>query len=264
MTTLIVSGARKRPPKGGILMSILLHSVIIVAAILGTAHVVRPTIERVEEHVVLYQAPKQPDPPPLQKQIEPHKVHVAPKAPPEPPKAHPTPRFVQPQPKAPVLVAPAKINVTLPPADLKAAPVTEVAVAVRDPGPPSPPASSDKDGSSSDKGGKAGGTGSGKENSGEAFSDDQVEKVAQRISGPQPRYPEGLRAGGVTGEVIARFIVGTNGRVESGSIEIVSSPNKQFSDAVRTALSGTRFRPAEVGGRAVRQLVEQPFTFKLE
>ena len=35
-------------------------------------------------------------------------------------------------------------------------------------------------------------------------------------------------------------------------------------DAVRTALANTRYRPAEAGGRSVRQLVEQNFTFRLE
>lgn len=61
-----------------------------------------------------------------------------------------------------------------------------------------------------------------------------------------------------------RFVVGTNGRVESGSFEVISSPNQGFTDAVRTALLGTRFRPAEAGGRSVRQLVEQSFSFKSE
>jgi protein TonB len=60
-----------------------------------------------------------------------------------------------------------------------------------------------------------------------------------------------------------RFIVGTDGRVEPGSIQAVSSPHKLFSDAVRSALLNTRYRPAEAGGQKVRQLVEQVFTFKL-
>jgi hypothetical protein len=36
-----------------------------------------------------------------------------------------------------------------------------------------------------------------------------------------------------------------------------------FTDAVRSALLDARFRPAEVGGRAVRQLVAQSFAFRL-
>jgi hypothetical protein len=52
--------------------------------------------------------------------------------------------------------------------------------------------------------------------------------------------------------------------VEPGSISVVDSPNKLFSDAVRASLLNSRYRPAEVGGRSVRQLVEQAFTFRLE
>ena len=60
------------------------------------------------------------------------------------------------------------------------------------------------------------------------------------------------------------FVVGTNGRVEPGSIKVLSTPHRLFSEAVRSALLETRFRPAEVGGRPVRQLVAQSFSFKLQ
>jgi protein TonB len=100
---------------------------------------------------------------------------------------------------------------------------------------------------------------------GSAFLGEQVEREVQRLPGaPAPRYPEQLRANNVTGQVLMRFVVGTDGRVEPGSFEVISSPEKAFSDAVRTAIMSTRFRPAEVGGRAVRQLVEQSFTFKMD
>jgi hypothetical protein len=58
--------------------------------------------------------------------------------------------------------------------------------------------------------------------------------------------------------------VGTNGRVEPGSIRVLSSPHKQFSDAVRDALLNAKYRPAQAGGHAVRQLVEQSFSFRLQ
>ena len=265
MTTLIVTGAKKRTSRAGIATSIFLHSAIIIGAIVGTAHVVRPAPEKIEEHVLLYEAPKQPDPPPLPpKNADPKKVHVAPpKAPPAPPKPQ-VARYVAPKAakSAPVLTAPTRVAVTLPPANPTAAPITEVAPApVADPG---PPAKADNGGS--DRAGKAGGTGDADAKaSTETFNEDQVEKVVQRLPGaPSPRYPDSMKGAGITGEVQMRYIVGTNGRVESGSIEVISSPNKAFSDAVRTALLGTRFRPAEVGGRPVRQLVEQSFSFKLE
>ena len=81
---------------------------------------------------------------------------------------------------------------------------------------------------------------------------------------PEPRYPDALRSANLEGAVVMRFIVGTNGRVEPGSIKVLSTPHKQFSEAVRAALLSARYRPAQAGGHAVRQLVEQSFNFRLE
>jgi protein TonB len=267
MTTLIVSGARPRISKGGITTSVLLHSAIIAAAALGTAQMVRPTGEKVEEHVLVYEAPK-PAPTPAPKVDEPKKVHVAPPKAAPAPKAPAVVRYQKPQPKAPVLTAPTKIAVTIPPVDMKAAPTISdvVAVKVADPGPIGPTVKSSSDGDVDAKAGSSKGLGSGvSRDDGSAYSEAQVEREVQRLPGsPAPRYPESLRSAGISGDVLMRFIVGTNGRVESNSIEIVSSPNPAFAEAVRTSLLNSRFRPAEVGGHAVRQLVEQSFTFKLD
>ena len=65
------------------------------------------------------------------------------------------------------------------------------------------------------------------------------------------------------GEVQVRFVVGANGRVEPGSIAVTTSPHRLFTESVRSALLDARFRPAEVGGRPVRQLVAQSFMFRL-
>jgi protein TonB len=37
-----------------------------------------------------------------------------------------------------------------------------------------------------------------------------------------------------------------------------------FEQAVRSALPNMRFLPAEIGGRKVKQLVQQPFVFALQ
>jgi protein TonB len=72
-----------------------------------------------------------------------------------------------------------------------------------------------------------------------------------------------LRAAGVEGRVVARFVVNEGGSVEDGSVRFVQSDNHLFDEAVRTALRRMRFTPAEIGGRKVRQLVEMPFVFAL-
>jgi outer membrane biosynthesis protein TonB len=61
-----------------------------------------------------------------------------------------------------------------------------------------------------------------------------------------------------------RFIVGADGRVEPGSIDVISTPHKLFAEAVRKSLLESRYRPAEAGGHPVRQVVEQSFSFKIE
>lgn len=98
---------------------------------------------------------------------------------------------------------------------------------------------------------------------GGAFDADAVDQPVVPIANQlAPRYPESLRQAGAGGKVLARFIVDTLGRVESGSIEIVESSHALFAEAVRDALGRERFAPAESGGRRVRQLVLRPFLFR--
>jgi len=91
-----------------------------------------------------------------------------------------------------------------------------------------------------------------------------VERAAAPLPGTRPpRYPEALRAGGVEGSAVLRFVVDTAGRVEPGSVHVVRAEHPLFAEAARGALAAARFRPAEVAGRPVRQLVEQAFAFTL-
>ena len=102
-------------------------------------------------------------------------------------------------------------------------------------------------------------------NSDQPFFEFQVEKQVQQIPGTgNLRYPDMLRSSNVEGEVLAQFVVDTSGRYESGSFKVLKSSHEQFTSAVRNALPNMRFYPAEVGGRKVKQLVQQPFTFSLQ
>jgi hypothetical protein len=51
--------------------------------------------------------------------------------------------------------------------------------------------------------------------------------------------------------------------VDTSTIQMVRSDDPRFTESVRTALSGMRFRPATRAGKAVRQLVEQKFRFRI-
>ncbi|MGH7616301.1 MAG: energy transducer TonB family protein, partial [Gemmatimonadaceae bacterium] len=60
-----------------------------------------------------------------------------------------------------------------------------------------------------------------------------------------------------------QFRVDTLGLVDPASIMILSTTHDLFSRAVREALGGFRFRPAEVNGRKVVALAEMPFQFAI-
>jgi protein TonB len=102
----------------------------------------------------------------------------------------------------------------------------------------------------------------GQPSSGVLSADVEVQ-VTQYPGAPTPRYPETLREAGIQGEVTLEFVVDTTGRVEQGSVRVLSSTADAFVVSVRDALAGTRYHPALVGGQRVRQLVRQGFVFSL-
>lgn len=100
-------------------------------------------------------------------------------------------------------------------------------------------------------------------NGGRPFDVRDVDVPAAVLSGQRgPVYPDGLRRVGIEGRVIARFIVGIDGRVE-GKPTILEASNDEFTDAVLRYLAAARYRAAVRNGSAVRQLVEQEFDFRI-
>jgi TonB family protein len=93
----------------------------------------------------------------------------------------------------------------------------------------------------------------------------QVEKQVQQIPGTRTlRYPDSLRAANVEGDVLAQFVVDEAGQYEPNTFKVLKSSHELFTAAVKSALPNMKFYPAEVGGRKVKQLVQQPFTFSLQ
>ncbi|HEU0302924.1 MAG TPA: TonB family protein [Longimicrobium sp.] len=72
-------------------------------------------------------------------------------------------------------------------------------------------------------------------------------------------HPPELR--GVRGNLRLRFAVGADGRVESGSVEVLTRSAPQFERVAIQAAERLRYSPARVGGRPVRVWVELPFLF---
>ncbi len=97
------------------------------------------------------------------------------------------------------------------------------------------------------------------------FSVLEVDRMVERFDGSAaPAYPPELVAKGVSGMVQAIYVVDTTGRVDTASIEVVTSDHPRFTQSVREALDHMRFRPALRAGQPVRQRVQQRFRFQIQ
>jgi TonB family protein len=93
----------------------------------------------------------------------------------------------------------------------------------------------------------------------------QVEEAPAAINAAEMQrqlsrlYPPALRD--TTGQVVARFLVLEDGRVDPASITIRSASHEGFRSRVLELLPILHFRPARVKGRPVKVWVEQPIVF---
>lgn len=213
-------------------ISVVVHAAAITGAVVATLQA-KEAIEKPRAEKVEFVEMKKDEPPPPEKAPEPPPEIVA--APP-PPKG-----FL-------VLTAPIKIPDVLPDIDLSKKMTDEADF-------------SGKGVAGGIAKGVVGGTGPVGD---QTYFEFQVEKqVAPAPGNSGPRYPDMLRSANVEGEVLVQFVVDTTGRVENGSIKVLKSSHDLFTNSVRSALNGMRFYPAEIGGRKVKQLVQQPFNFTL-
>ncbi|MFI5210676.1 MAG: energy transducer TonB [Gemmatimonadales bacterium] len=88
----------------------------------------------------------------------------------------------------------------------------------------------------------------------------QVDAPPELLQMPTPR-PQGPSKG-ISETVTVRFIVGTDGRVEANSIQVVSATNQDFVTPVIQALQQAQFRPGQYHHQVVRTAVMQHFTYK--
>jgi periplasmic protein TonB len=231
---LLESKPKKQRSTGGLILSGFLHAVIGTAAVYGTLQA-KNTVEKLRAEKVEFVDMKKKEPPPPKEEPKPipKEVVVAP----------PPPKGFQ------VLTAPIKVPDVLPDIDLSKKVTDEADFSGK---------------------GVAGGVakgvvgGTGPVNTDQPYFEFQVEKQVQTAPGsPQPRYPDMLKSANVEGEVLAQFVVDTTGRAEMNTFKVLKSSHELFTQSVRNVLPNMRFYPAEIGGRKVKQMVQQPFTFAL-
>jgi TonB family protein len=96
------------------------------------------------------------------------------------------------------------------------------------------------------------------------FTELQVDSAVVRSQlSAAPAYPLDLLSKHVEGMAVVRYVVDTTGFADTESFTVVRATDPGFARAVRDALPYMRFSPAKIGTKKVRQLVEQPFTFKI-
>ena len=217
---------------GASLVSTLFHGALIGISVIATANAGAEPEEEAVQKIDFVDVKKDEPPPPTDE------------PPPEELLAPPPPKGFQ------VLAAPVNIPDVIPEIDLSKALTNE-----------------DDFSGKGVAGGLASGVvgGTGVVNQDQTYFDFQVEKPAASLPGsPGPRYPDILRAGGVEGTVLAQFEVDTTGRVNIPSFRVLRSDHAMFEQSLRSALPNLRYLPAEIGGRKVKQLVQQAFTFALQ
>lgn len=98
---------------------------------------------------------------------------------------------------------------------------------------------------------------------GDVYAERWVEDPPELIAHPAARYPEVLRRAGVAGRVVVEAVIDTAGRVEPGTVRVVTSSNPLFDAPAREVVAGSRYRPGRVDGRPVRVRVTVPVAFQV-
>jgi TonB family protein len=210
---------------GGGAFSIVLHAVLITAAVYATMHA--KEVVRKVQHVydITLQTQEKKEPPPPQQELR----TVA-----APPKGFQT------------LAIPTNIPINIPPpsanTSFNAADFSGVGV----------------------EGGIARGVGTGPViRTDQPYLESVVEERPEMINHPVLHYPEILRQAGIEGHVMVGAIIDTLGHAERGSITVLSSTNALFDQPSKEAVASSVFRPGRIAGRAVRVRVQIPINFTL-
>lgn len=92
----------------------------------------------------------------------------------------------------------------------------------------------------------------------------QVDSVAVRYEdSAAPPYPESMLRRRMEGTVVVQYVVDTVGHADTATFQVLFSSHKDFTQSVKSTLPKMRFRPAVMGSQRVKQLVQQPFSFKI-
>jgi TonB family protein len=90
------------------------------------------------------------------------------------------------------------------------------------------------------------------------YTSNGVDDLPHRLAGPPVAYPASLLRATVhpAGLVRVAAIVDTSGRVEPGSVEVLSTPDSALAESVREMMLATQFSPGRLKGVTVRVMIQ--------
>ncbi len=225
---LLESKAKKQRTVGQTIMSLVLHGLLVFAAVKATQGVAETVKNRPVDTTMVFLKPPPPAPPPP--------------PPPEVVVTNPPPKGFQ------TVVAPTDIPKDIPPIDIKQK--------AFDP--------KDFTGKGVEGGvatGVVGGSGP-VDVKAQVFTEAELDDPVQPISQPTPRYPPVMQSAGIAGRVELEYIVDTTGHLEAPSLKVLKSSHQAFEEPAKEVIQKSVFKPARFRGRPVRQLVHQAVSFK--
>jgi TonB family protein len=103
---------------------------------------------------------------------------------------------------------------------------------------------------------------------GDAHEMSELESIP-RFSSPssaarliQGSYPSALKRAGINGTVQLEFVVLPNGKVEAGSVQVVTASSPALGEAAKGMAEKIEFTPGTIKGEAVRARVILPLVYK--
>lgn len=251
--------------------SVAVHAALLAALVVATEEGPAPAVAEGEEEVTYVDISAFPPPPPPAATPEPQPAE------PQPTQPRPEPRPQPPRPETPPratdIVEPEPDSIeeplgTVPPPTPVRAPVRE--------GPPAGAVTTTGAGGQAGgveggvEGGRVGGQVGAEPVEGGTFVAGVVDRRAELSNrGDLARilerlYPPRLRDRGVGGRVVVQFVVGTNGRVDMSTVQVMSADHDELVEATIEAMREFRFTPARMGDRTVRMLTQMPIVWQVE
>lgn len=99
--------------------------------------------------------------------------------------------------------------------------------------------------------------------SGGLFTASQLDGPLTMLAKTPPVYPHSAKRRNIEGWIKVKFVVDEQGQVDQVTV-LDADPEGVFEQSVLRCIASWRFKPGTIGGMAVKALVEQTITFKLE